>query len=86
MIRRPKTAGERQQFLHALDWNLTAVRGSAEKKVPLQALLEAFPRNTSRTRRMNIRRVISSMAWIEDRGLICQGSFAEVCTVEPPLA
>ena len=65
-MRRPETVGEFQQFLQAVNWMRTALPGLAVKEVPLREM-ETCLRNTSRTKMVASRRIVSDEEWTEYR-------------------
>ena len=62
-LRRPETAGELMQFLHAIHW----MRKSLPELAELEAQLLALRCNTRRTKRMAARRTIGSNEWTDER-------------------
>ena len=67
-MRRPETAAELMQFLHAMNWLRTSLPRMAEVVAPLRAFLEELMVGAARrTKRAAKNRVIPPDAWTADR-------------------
>ena len=67
-MRRPETAAELMQFLHAVNWLRTSLPRMAETVAPLRVFLEELMVGAARrTKRVAKNRVIPPASWTEDR-------------------
>ena len=67
-MRRPETAAELMQFLHAMNWLRTSLPRMADVVAPLRVFLEELMVGAARrTKRVAKNRVIPPESWTQDR-------------------